>query len=400
MLLPSARVLTVGCFREGEGPPSESALRAEAPVTTSLHAFITANQEVIIERARRESRRRSHPASTETRMLHGVPLFLGQLVEALKAAGPGSDTHSATAIGEGAAQHGLDLLKNGYSLEQVVHGYGDVCQIVTDLATDTHANIDASEFHVFNRCLDEAIAAAVTSYGKQRELDVAYRGTERMGFFAHELRNLLNIAILSFEMMKQGSVAIGGSTSAMHARSLASLLALVERSLAEVRMEAGVPVMLALAMNEFIEEIALSATMDAEARDIVFRVEGRDVDASIEVDRQLLASALLNLIQNAFKFTKPKGTVVLQVRVADERVLIEVCDECGGLPAGNIDLFRSFTQQSADRSGLGLGLSIALAAVHANGGHLYVRDVPGFGCVFTIDLPRAVSPAASLTPVA
>jgi signal transduction histidine kinase len=51
-------------------------------------------------------------------------------------------------------------------------------------------------------------------------------------------------------------------------------------------------------------------------------------------------------------------------------------------------MFRPFTQSGTDRSGLGLGLSIARRGVEADGGMLTVRDIPGIGCVFTIELPR------------
>jgi len=51
-------------------------------------------------------------------------------------------------------------------------------------------------------------------------------------------------------------------------------------------------------------------------------------------------------------------------------------------------MFLPFTQCGEDRSGLGLGLAICRRSVEANHGILGVRDVPGVGCVFTIDLPR------------
>ena len=57
-------------------------------------------------------------------------------------------------------------------------------------------------------------------------------------------------------------------------------------------------------------------------------------------------------------------------------------------------MFKSFTQSSTDRSGLGLGLSICRSSVEANDGVLKVRDVPGTGCIFTIDLPRHSSATA------
>jgi signal transduction histidine kinase len=72
-----------------------------------------------------------------------------------------------------------------------------------------------------------------------------------------------------------------------------------------------------------------------------------------------------------------------------DRVLIDVADECGGLPPGEVDaMFRPFEQRGKDRTGLGLGLTISRRSIEAEGGLLRVRDVPGVGCVFTVDLPR------------
>ena len=72
-----------------------------------------------------------------------------------------------------------------------------------------------------------------------------------------------------------------------------------------------------------------------------------------------------------------------------DRVLVDVKDNCGGLPAGTVGLmFKPFTQAGNNRNGLGLGLSIPKRSVEASGGALRVRDVPGIGCIFTMDLAR------------
>jgi hypothetical protein len=114
------------------------------------------------------------------------------------------------------------------------------------------------------------------------------------------------------------------------------------------------------------------------------------------VDKQMLSSSVANLLQNAFKFTRSHSHVTLRAYGRGERVLIEVEDECGGLPTcKEKTLFTSFQQHGADRSGLGLGLSISRRAVEACGGTLGVRDMPGLGCVFTIDLPRLAAPGAA-----
>jgi signal transduction histidine kinase len=115
------------------------------------------------------------------------------------------------------------------------------------------------------------------------------------------------------------------------------------------------------------------------------------------VDRELLLSALANLLQNAFKFTHLRSNVTLRALGANDRVLIEVEDRCGGLPEGVSDtMFLPFTQGGVDKSGLGLGLPICRRIVEANHGTLSVRDLPGVGCVFTIDLPRPAGAKAIL----
>lgn len=70
-------------------------------------------------------------------------------------------------------------------------------------------------------------------------------------------------------------------------------------------------------------------------------------------------------------------------------MFIDVEDHCGGLAPGAAEImFRPFTRRHDDKTGLGLGLSIALENVQAAGGTLTVRDVPGTGCVMTIRLPQ------------
>jgi len=360
-----------------------------------LHDFIVENRDRIIASARNRVRERTAPHAIEAKLENGIPLFLTQLVEALAPLGSvGNARGDSKTIGESAALHGHDLLKNGFTLAQVVHGYGDVCQIVTELATEIDAAISADDFHVFNRCLDDAIAGAVTAYGRQRELDVAYQGTERLGVLAHELRNQLSMAILSFDVIKKGTVGLGGSTGAIHSRSLLGLQSLVERSLAQVRLEAGLAKLERVSVAELIEEIQVGSAMQAEERGLLLTMNYVHHDIFVDCDRQLLGSALSNLLQNAFKFTPTPGNVTLSTRATADRVMIEVRDECGGLPPGKAtELFRPFARAGSDRSGLGLGLSIALSAARANSGDLYVRDLPGQGCVFTIDLPRRSPPS-------
>lgn len=111
---------------------------------------------------------------------------------------------------------------------------------------------------------------------------------------------------------------------------------------------------------------------------------------AVDGDRLELASAVSNLLSNAFKFSHSKGHVQLRAVVAPGDIRIEVEDECGGLPPGlGEDLFRPFERWGTDRTGLGLGLAISRQGIQASGGTLDVRNLPGKGCVFCIHLPMA-----------
>ena len=358
-----------------------------------LSEFIQIHRDEIIKRCRAKVATRSVPPPTSAEIDHGVPLFLDQLVTALRSGGP----KLMTDISNSAVLHGKDLLRQGFTVSQVVHDYGDVCQSVTDLAMEMNAPISTDDFRTLNRCLDDAIAGAVTEFGRgrnQSSIDSeAARGTERLGFLAHELRNLMNTAIIAFEVLKTGNVGVAGSTGKVLHRSLVGARDLIGRSLAEVRLTHGIENMERVLVSQFIDELVPAAQMEADARKLTLTVPAIEPGLAIEADRQVLAAVVINLLQNAFKFTRPQSAVTLRVGASAERVLMEVEDECGGLPEGNTDdLFRPFEQRSANRTGLGLGLAFSRWGAEANNGRLYTRNLPDKGCVFTLDLPRVPAP--------
>jgi signal transduction histidine kinase len=353
-----------------------------------LDDFIIANRDTIIACAKARVALRTSPKPSDAELTNGIPVFLDQLCAALRLA-KSTDVVAHGQISESAGRHGRDLLRMGLTIGQVVHDYGDVCQTITELAVQQDAAIAGQEFRILNLCLDDAIAEAVTEYARQREHTIADQGTERLGVLAHDLRNLLHTATLTFESIKSGRVAAGGSTGLVHSRSLMGLRDLVDRSLADVRLDAGIECLESISVAGFVDEIEIGALHQARARGLHLAVASVDRAVTIVGDRQTLAAAISNLLQNAFKFTRKHGSVSLTTRATTDRVLFEIEDECGGLPPGKAeDLFRPFKQRSADRSGVGLGLSICLKAARANAGELHVRDLPGKGCVFTLDLPR------------
>jgi signal transduction histidine kinase len=375
--------------------------------TPMLHEFLTGNRANLIERCRLKVARRSAPRVTEAELTHGIPLFLDQLIKTLeveqtsepmrsrKVSGPaGGGRPVLSEMGATAALHGRELLQQGFTVDQVVHDYGDLCQAITDLAFELKAPIEIDEFRTLNRCLDNGIADAVTEYSYQRISLVTNDGvqalSDRLGFLAHELRNLIHTATLAFTAIKAGGLGASGPTGAALERALIGLRALVDRSVADVRVAAGLPPRHELiCLADFIDQIGISALLEARVHECRFTVGAVDARLAVDVDRDMLLSAVGNLLQNAFKFTGHGTEVSVTAYAVADRILIDVEDHCGGLPPGSADqIFLPFEQGGTNRSGLGLGLAICRRSVEANNGIVRVRDIPGSGCVFTIDLPR------------
>src|SRR5687768_9444792 len=270
-----------------------------------LHEFIATNRDQIISRCKeRVAARPRSSQPTEAQIDYGVPLFLDQLVDTLRSPGQAS-----LEIGTSAALHGHNLLVQGLTVSQVVHDYGDVCQTITELAVESNAPISTADFRTLNRCLDDAIAGAVTVYGRESEqssLDgQTERGNQRLGFFTHELRNLVNTAIVAFEVVRTGNVGVGGSTGAVLARSLVSLRNLVDGSLAEIRLTAGIQNREQIRVVDLICALTEAATLDAAARGRLLVVSPVEDGLVVEGDRQILSSVIFNLLQNGFKFSRP-----------------------------------------------------------------------------------------------
>jgi hypothetical protein len=192
---------------------------------TPLHEFIGVNREELIRRckvkvATRASGSSATAKAATTKDDPGVPRFLDQLVDELRD-GP-SNTHE---ISKAAMQHGHDLLMQGFTVSQVVHDYGDVCQSVTDMAMETNAPIATEDFRTLNRCLDDAIAGAVTEHARGQQV-----GRDGQ---SSELLNLANGAITAFEVLQTGTIGIAGTTGSLVHNSLKKMVALLDRPVSD-----------------------------------------------------------------------------------------------------------------------------------------------------------------------
>jgi hypothetical protein len=213
---------------------AQSAEAVSSYVVRVLHEFLTENRQLLIARCREKVAKRFEPAEAASSIEHGVPLFLGQLVETLQAelttSARGSvetePTPAPTAIGRAAALHGAELLRRGFTVDQVVHDYGDVCQAVTALAVEQSSAITVDEFRTLNRCLDNAIADAVASFGEGRQasLDRKAQTSQRsLADYTADHRRLIAIARQSFTAIKTGNIGPGGATGDLLEHTLKEL---------------------------------------------------------------------------------------------------------------------------------------------------------------------------------
>ncbi len=299
-----------------------------------------------------------------------------------------SKEDSEFALKSAAQNRGQEYRKLGFTLSDVVHSYGIVCQAITSSASELNYQINPIEFSQLNLSLDVAIALAVTEYDRIQIEEGEKSNLERIGSLAHELRNSLQSAFIALELIQSGDVGAKSQTGKLLDRSLQSLKMLIDSALLTVRLKADpVPHLEWLPVLAVASDVEMTSSSEARKHVIGFKVEIAP-NLSVFADRQHFTSALANLTQNAVKFSHPGGKVTLRGFLKGDRAKIEIEDECGGLPAAKLKaLFTPFEQMDKNKSGLGLGLSISRRAIQLSDGEITARNLPGKGCIFTIDLP-------------
>jgi hypothetical protein len=393
----------------------------------SLHGFLKTNEKAVLARIDQKSAALAGARPTAAMPKSGLPVFVKQLLHVLehaptevlhievdndgmvKAANDGDEPAMAAAAGrpfdvevaKSAGAFGKELQQLGYTLSHVVHAYGAACQAITEFAIEKKAPITTEEFRALNRCLDTAIAGAVTAFHAERADDETNRETQHLGFLAHELRNSLYVVNTSLRLIKSGTVGFGGSIGQVLDRALKRQQELIDRSLAEVRLRVDPKVHKEVApFIQLIDQVAVTADAEANLKKQTLNIDVAP-DLEIDADQYLLFSAVSNLVQNAIKYTSSGETIQIRAHEVGEQTIIEVEDRCGGLGSATpSDLFKPFEQQHPNRDGLGLGLTIADRAIALNGGKIDVKNLPGHGCIFRISLPRIkeISPTGRAVP--
>jgi two-component system sensor histidine kinase TctE len=116
----------------------------------------------------------------------------------------------------------------------------------------------------------------------------------------------------------------------------------------------------------------------------------RQASPVVSADRLVLRQALINLVDNAIKFTPASGRVRIRIAETPRDAVIEVIDSGPGISHEARDRIfdRFYRADDANGNGSGLGLSLAKGAVEALGGHLTLAETGANGTAFRIAIPR------------
>jgi signal transduction histidine kinase len=315
-------------------------------------------------------------------LLDHIPAFVDELIRALHPAAVPLPPMTANAEEHGEQRFGL-----GFDVAEVVREYGMLHECILQIAGEAELAISPREHEVIVKWLNAGIADAVGEYVKQRDLELQRQSSEHLGFIAHELRNPLGTMKLAFQRLRRTELAESRTVETVE-RGLKRMGDLIDGALSHASLRLGVmPRLAPVALRPFLHELETDAAIEAQAKGIEIVVLAPE-DLLVEADARLLRSAISNLLHNALKFSHEGAKVVMSAARTEGRLTIEVTDGCGGLPPGKAEeLFDPLVQRGENRSGFGLGLGIALQAAEAHNGTIKVRDLPGQGCAFTIDLP-------------
>jgi two-component system sensor histidine kinase SenX3 len=218
---------------------------------------------------------------------------------------------------------------------------------------------------------------------------------------SHELKTPVGALALLAE-------TIGGTDDPVQLRPLADRLAREADRLARIiddlldlsTIEASEqPVRTAVAARALVSESAGLVETAASRAGVTVHVGG-EPSGVVVCDPKQVRTALVNLLDNAIKYSEPGGSVEFDARVAGERVAFSVRDHGIGIPSRDLDrvferFYRVDRARSRDTGGTGLGLSIVRHVADAHGGEITVESREGEGSEFTLYLPRADVPDPS-----
>ncbi|HVW69168.1 MAG TPA: sensor histidine kinase [Steroidobacteraceae bacterium] len=319
-----------------------------------------------------------------------LPLFFDEVLAALRTEEGQSAGVMAAEGTTASAAHGTQRLRVGFDLAEVVREYEILTECILDEVEALGGSVSIRAFRRVQALLNAGRAEAVFAYIQRRDTEMAREHSRHVAFIAHELRNPLMTAFTAATLLRKAARSEDDYALTLLTRNLGALRELIDQVLLADRLSGELQLVReSLDLRPMLDEVIADARLAAEPRHIELILHCPDT-LPITGDRRLLRSAIGNLLGNAVKFTHEGHAITVRAARHEGRITIEVEDGCGGLPAGNAsELFEPFVQRGENRTGFGLGLAIVKQALEAHRGTVSVRNLPGRGCVFSLELPES-----------
>lgn len=370
----------------------------------ALHALarvLRLEQESLLARWRAQVRQLPSAQHLDIPTLNDhIPNLLGELTLALET-NPGQ-TIPQTLAETSAPAHGLQRLKDGFDIGEVVAEYNILRGCIHDLATEHGITLQGRPFHVINRVFDQAIGEALQTYANQRALEVQQRREEYLAFVVHDLRTplfaiSLTGRVLEKTLSKQALTDDVQRVLKSVRRNVQQLESLVRKVLEEntnLQTDSGVRLQRRwFDLWPMVE--GLIDDLHPVANTAKTRVFNRVPDELVVfADAELLQRVLQNLISNAIKFT-PGGEVNVGAQVDSSQATVEcwVSDNGHGIEPEMMDkVFEKGESGAGEEASSGLGLAIVKTFIEAHGGRVALQSQTGLGSSFRFTLP---GPAAA-----
>jgi signal transduction histidine kinase len=366
--------------------------RQGASVDTTIHlSRLLADRRVeILERWTRRIGEHVDKELSRGELWDHLPHFFDEVLSALRAE-EGSSPEAAASNGSTASvAHGRQRLRVGFDLAQVIREYEILTECILDEVEAVGGSISTRAFRRVQALLNAGRAQAISAYIDRRDVEMTRTHSQHVAFIAHELRSPLMSAFLVVTALRKKERPEDQWALGMLTRSLNALRELIDQVLTADRLAVQIQLRReSFDLRTLLEQVAAEAQLAARQRHVEVAMQAPEA-LPFNGDQRLLRSAIDNVLGNAVKFTHEGSAINVRARRNDGVITVEVEDGCGGLPQSNTtELFEPFVQRGENRTGFGLGLAIVKQALEAHGGRVSVRNVPGKGCVFSLELPDA-----------
>ena len=290
--------------------------------------------------------------------------------------------------------HGLDRLRIGFDVEELVAEYNALRYVILDLAQKNISKLDGPEAHTINRVIDKSIALAVKTYSDRKALDIKNQRAEHLSFVAHDLRTPLAAIGMATALLKRSfPKEAQNETSARYLEELQRNIIRLDTLIVKVVQE---EVDQTAQRNLIQKEVKLRPLVESLLQDIKSLAEVSNTalvnsvpeEITAFADANLLTLIFQNLISNAINFTE-QGTVTVGAKDLKESTVIEcwVSDTGVGISADRLESIFDKFETSGKKGGIGLGLAIVKKFVEAHGGKVTVESKLGSGSTFRFTFP-------------